>query len=79
MTPNNNRFKLLDEMIDEYKVDGVVEMVLQACHTYSVESKSVRRFVTHDKEIPYIYIETDYSKTDVGQLNTRLAAFVEML
>ena len=79
MTPNNNRFKLLDEMIDEYKVDGVVEMVLQACHTYSVESKSVRRFVTHDKEIPYIYIETDYSKTDVGPLNTRLAAFVEML
>lgn len=79
MMPNNNRFKLLDEMIDEYKVDGVVEMVLQACHTYSVESKSVRRFVTHDKEIPYIYIETDYSKTDVGQLNTRLAAFVEML
>ena len=79
MTPNNNRFKLLDEMIDEYKVDGVVEMVLQACHTYSVESKSVRRFATHDKEIPYIYIETDYSKTDVGQLNTRLAAFVEML
>ena len=79
MTPNNNRFKLLDEMINEYKVDGVVEMVLQACHTYSVESKSVRRFVTHDKEIPYIYIETDYSKTDVGQLNTRLAAFVEML
>lgn len=79
MTPNHNRFKLLDEMIDEYKVDGVVEMVLQACHTYSVESKSVRRFVTHDKEIPYIYIETDYSKTDVGQLNTRLAAFVEML
>ena len=79
MTPNNNRFKLLDEMIDEYKVDGVVEMVLQACHTYSVESKSARRFVTHDKEIPYIYIETDYSKTDVGQLNTRLAAFVEML
>ena len=79
MTPNNNRFKLLDEMIDEYKVDGVVEMVLQACHTYSVESKSVRSFVTHDKEIPYIYIETDYSKTDVGQLNTRLAAFVEML
>ncbi len=79
MTPNNNRFKLLDEMIDEYKVDGVVEMVLQACHTYSVESKSVRRFVTQDKEIPYIYIETDYSKTDVGQLNTRLAAFVEML
>ena len=31
------------------------------------------------KNIPYIYIETDYSTTDVGQLSTRLAAFVEML
>lgn len=54
-------------------------MVLQACHTYSVESKKIHRFVTEKKEIPYIYIETDYSRTDVGQLNTRLAAFIEML
>lgn len=79
MTPNDNRFELLGSMIDEYHVDGVVEMVLQACHTYSVESKSIHRFVTETKGIPYIYIETDYSKTDVGQLNTRLAAFIEML
>ncbi len=79
MTPNDNRFELLGSMIDEYHVDGVVEMVLQACHTYSVESKSIHRFVTETKGIPYIYIETDYSKMDVGQLNTRLAAFIEML
>ncbi|EHM42449.1 double-cubane-cluster-containing anaerobic reductase [Anaeroglobus geminatus] len=79
MSPNKNRFELLDSMIDEYKIDGVVEMVLQACHTYSVESKQIHRFVTEKKEIPYIYIETDYSRTDVGQLNTRLAAFIEML
>lgn len=29
--------------------------------------------------IPYISVETDYSQSDVGQLNTRMAAFVEML
>lgn len=79
MTPNPNRYESLDSLIDEYHVDGVVEMVLQACHTYSVESKSIRDFVTKKKNIPYIYIETDYSTTDVGQLSTRLAAFVEML
>lgn len=79
MTPNPNRYESLDTLIDEYHVDGVVEMVLQACHTYSVESKSIRDFVTKKKNIPYIYIETDYSTTDVGQLSTRLAAFVEML
>lgn len=79
MTPNNNRLELLSQLIDEYKVDGVLEMTLQACHTYNVETKSIRRFVTEEKDVPYLNVETDYSQTDVGQLNTRIAAFIEML
>ena len=31
------------------------------------------------KNIPYISVETDYSQADIGQLNTRIAAFIEML
>lgn len=79
MTPNPNRFELMGRLIDEYKVDAVVDVILQACHTYNVESLGIKRFVTEKKGIPYINIETDYSTSDVGQLNTRLAAFVEML
>lgn len=79
MTPNPNRFDLLDRAIDEYHVDGVVDMVLQACHTYSVETKAVEEFVNDKKGIPYISVETDYSQADVGQLNTRLGAFIETL
>ena len=79
MTPNPNRLELLGRMIDEYKVDGVLEMTLQACHTYNVETATIRKFVTEEKKIPYINIETDYSRQDVGQLNTRVAAFLEML
>ena len=37
MTPNPNRLELLGRLIDEYQIDGVVEMTLQACHTYNVE------------------------------------------
>lgn len=29
--------------------------------------------------IPYMKLETDYSQSDAGQLETRIAAFVEML
>ena len=76
MTPNPNRLELLGRLID---VDGVVDMILQACHTYNVETNTIRKFVTGEKEIPYISVETDYSQADIGQLNTRLAAFVEML
>jgi len=79
MSPNDNRFKLLDRAIDEYEVDAVVDVILQACHTYAVETTNVKRFVNDKKEKPYISVETDYSTSDIGQLNTRLAAFIEML
>ena len=78
MTPNPNRYDLLGRTIDEYKADGVLEMTLQACHTYNVEHKSIERFCT-EKGTPYFMVETDYSTADEGQINTRVAAFIEML
>lgn len=78
MTPNANRFELLRSLIKEFKVDGVVEMTLQACHTYAVETYDVRKAMK-EIDIPFISVETDYSNADVGQLKTRLGAFVEML
>ncbi|AZV57047.1 double-cubane-cluster-containing anaerobic reductase [Clostridium sp. AWRP] len=79
MTPNNNRTNLLSELIDDYKIDGVVDVILQSCHPYSVESYGIKKFVNEEKKVPYMAIETDYSKTDVGQIKTRVAAFIEML
>lgn len=79
MTPNRNRIELLDRLIDEFHIDAVVEVTLQACHTYNVEALSIKRFVNEKKGIPYMAIETDYSTSDIGQLNTRMAAFIEML
>ncbi len=79
MTPNPRRMEILDEMIDEYEIDGVIEVVLQACHTFNVEAYNVKKLVTEKKGKPYLGIETDYSKNDVGQLNTRINAYLEML
>lgn len=79
LSPNPNRIQLLDTMIEEYKVDGVVEMILHACHTYSLESKQISKFCTDKKGVPYLSVETDYSSSDIGQLNTRIGAFIEML
>ena len=78
MTPNPNRFELLDRLCKQFKVDGVVEMCLQACHTYAVESYTVKKHL-QAKNIPYLYLETDYGTADAGQLSTRVGAFVEML
>lgn len=79
MTPNHHRVELLGRMIDEFKVDGVVEMVLSGCHSVHMESISIRNFVSEEKHLPYTSVVTDYSQGDIEQLNTRMAAFVEML
>lgn len=78
MTPDNNRFELLERLCEQFKVDGVVEMTLQACHTYAVEAQSIKTFL-QSKNIPYLHLETDYGTADIGQLSTRAGAFVEML
>ncbi|TJX14445.1 2-hydroxyacyl-CoA dehydratase [Tissierella creatinini] len=78
MSPNTKRMDLLPELIEEFKVDGVVEVVLQTCHSYSIESKAVKKLVTNlDK--PYLMIETDFSETNIEQIRTRITAFLEML
>ena len=79
MSPNKNRLDLLDELIDDFQVDGVVDLVLQACHTYNVETALVKKLVKDKKGILYTVVETDYSQADIEQINTRMAAFIEML
>lgn len=78
ISPNENRLEHIKTLIEEYKVDGVVEIILQACHTYNIESKLVKD-ISNEMGVPHIRMETDYSASDEGQLRTRLAAFIEML
>ena len=79
MVNNDARIELIDRLIDEYKIDGVIDIVLQACHTFNVESYRIKQFVNNVKNKPYMAIETDYSKSDTEQLRTRFEAFIEMI
>ena len=78
MTPNDGRMDRIKEYIKDYSIDGVVDVVLTACHTYAIETEKVRRVVEGCGK-SYLAIETNYSNSDIGQLKTRLEAFVEML
>ena len=78
MSPNQSRMDYIREMIDDYQVDGVLEIILQSCHTYAIEAHNVKKTVMA-KGIPYLEIETDYSQADSGQINTRLEAFLETI
>lgn len=78
MTPNTIRLDLIKKLVDEYQIDGVVDIILQACHTYNIETKNMKE-LCDEIGIPYIAVETDFSQSDAGQLRTRLGAFIEML
>ena len=78
LTPNSKRMEVIPELVKEFKIDGIVEVDLQACTPYCVESYQIRELA--DKlGVPYLAIETDYSQSDSGQLSTRIEAFMEML
>lgn len=79
MTPNNSRFDLIQRLAEEYQVDGVVDLTWQACHTYNIESYTVRNFVKDQLNLPFLQIETDYSDSDIGQIQVRVEAFLETI
>ena len=78
MTPNAGRMDNTLKMVEKYGVDGVIESVLTACHTFNVEASLMERAV-EGAGVPYLKIETDYSGGDQGQIDTRIAAFIETL
>lgn len=78
MSPNPNRLELLGRLCAGFGADGAIEMTLQSCHTYAVETQTVRDFLKA-RDIPFFSVETDYSAGDTAQLKTRIAAFIEML
>lgn len=79
MSPNPGRFELLAEMVAAFKVDGVVDLTWQACHTYNVEAFQVNERVSTILGVPSLHLESDYAESDTEQLRVRIEAYLEML
>ncbi len=77
-TPNNERTEDILTLAKEWAVDGVVHYSLQFCHTFANEAVKVEKAMA-EKDIPLLRIETDYGDEDIGQLKTRVDAFLEMI
>ncbi len=79
MSPNPRRIDILKKLINEYRVDGVIELTWEGCHTYNIEAFTIERAISEQFARPYLHITTDYSQNDTGQLKTRIEAFLELL
>lgn len=77
-TPNPSRLQHILEMTERLQADGIVHYSLQFCQPYQMESIPLEKAL-EDRGIPVLRVETDYSMEDVGQLKTRVEAFIEQI
>lgn len=77
-TPNDERPAQVVKECRESNAQGVIHYSLQFCHTYNIEAIKVRE-ACEKAGIPFIAIESDYSPEDIGQIQTRVEAFLEQI
>jgi benzoyl-CoA reductase/2-hydroxyglutaryl-CoA dehydratase subunit BcrC/BadD/HgdB len=77
-TRNDDRRRRLLDLVKDFNADGVVYQAFAGCQVYEMEYRSVAEEF-NKAGIPLLYIETDYSLDDKGQLSTRIEAFLESL
>ena len=78
MSPNDNRMVQVAATIEEWKIDGVVNIYLHSCHPFGIESRNIGK-VCEACGVPQLKIETDFYPNDAGQIRTRIEAFLEMV
>jgi benzoyl-CoA reductase/2-hydroxyglutaryl-CoA dehydratase subunit BcrC/BadD/HgdB len=77
-TPNQGRFDDVLRMARELNADGVIDYALNFCTPYQMEAYTMET-AAQEAGIPLLKIDTDYSAEDMGQLSTRVEAFLEMI
>lgn len=77
MTPNQRRFDSLDAMIGRFKPDAVIDVILQACHSYNIESYRIEQHVHKKYGLPFLKVETDFTESDRAILRNRVQALLE--
>ena len=77
MTPNARRLTEMTRLIEKFRPDAVIDIVLQACHSFNIESHKVGEHVGRYHGLPFLKIVTDFSLSDVEQVRTRVEALLE--
>jgi len=73
-----NRFSYIRQFAREWNADAAVFYIVRYCDTCELEGPDLREYLKK-YNLPVLMIEDDYSTTTIGQLRTRIQAFVEMI
>lgn len=73
-----NRFGYLLDYAKDFGVQGVIFYIIRFCDTYEFDVPDVRDYL-EENGFPVLHLEDDYSVFTIGQLRTRIQAFLETI
>ena len=73
-----NRYGYIRNFVRKWGVDGVIFYIVRYCDTCELEGPDLREYL-NGMNLPVLMIEDDYSTSTIGQLRTRVQAFLEMI
>ena len=72
------RFGHIGRFIGEWNANGTIFYIVRYCDTCELEGPDLREYL-NGMGLPVLMIEDDYSVSTIGQLRTRIQAFIEMI
>lgn len=78
---NKNLEKFVDLIINLYKeneLDGIIYYNLRLCQPYDIFASFIKP-ILKAHQIPCLFLKSDLGKEDLGQLKTRIEAFLEVI
>jgi benzoyl-CoA reductase/2-hydroxyglutaryl-CoA dehydratase subunit BcrC/BadD/HgdB len=73
-----NRFGYIGDFVKDWKANGAIFYIVRYCDTCELDGPDLREYLNGMK-VPVLMIEDDYSTSTIGQLRTRVQAFLEMI
>lgn len=72
------RLNYIKEMVDTFDVDGIVFERMMYCNIWGGETVSLEKDI-QELGVPLLILDREYVPSGLGQLQTRLQAFIEMI
>jgi len=78
MIPESYRFKEIAKICKKRKIRGIINNYLKFCDSYS-NTTDIFREEMKKEGILVLNLERDYSQSFIGQIKTRIEAFLEII
>ena len=78
MIDYSRRLKFIRDLLGEFKADGIIVQRMKYCDNWACDGAMIRWQAKEDGT-PYLILEREYLMSAVGQMRTRVQAFLETI